>query len=62
MTFEITSSEGLPIRGNIDAPPDPRALVILFLGWKGFKDWVFFQWLEENICDHRIACCCLHFL
>ena len=57
MTFEITSSEGLPIRGNIDAPPDPRALVILIHGWKGFKDWGFFPWLAETLCDQRFAVC-----
>ena len=57
MTFEITSSEGLPIRGNIDAPSDPRALVILIHGWKGFKDWGFFPWLAETLCDQRFAVC-----
>lgn len=54
-SFEITSDERLPIRGNIDAPSDPRALVIVVHGFKGFKDWGFFPWLAENLCAEGLA-------
>lgn len=51
MQFTITSSQNLPIRGDIDAPLSPRALVVLVHGFKGFKDWGFFPWLAECLCD-----------
>ena len=54
-TFTIPSNEGLPIHGTIDAPPDPSALVILIHGFKGFKDWGFFPWLAELLCDREFA-------
>lgn len=57
MNFTITSSEGLPIRGNFDIPKDPRALVVIVHGFKGFKDWAFFPWLAEDLCEHRLAVC-----
>ncbi len=53
--FEITSSEGLPIRGNIDTPSDPRALVVVVHGFKGFKDWGFFPWMAEDLCSEGLA-------
>jgi pimeloyl-ACP methyl ester carboxylesterase len=55
MHFTITSHEGLPIRGNIDAPPDPTALVVVIHGFKGFKEWGFFPWLAEMLCDAGYA-------
>jgi pimeloyl-ACP methyl ester carboxylesterase len=55
MHFTTTSHEGLPIRGDIDAPPDPSALVVVVHGFKGFKDWGFFPWLAEMLCDARFA-------
>jgi len=55
MQFEITSDEGLPIRGNIDAPSHPRALVVVVHGFKGFKDWGFFPWLAEALCTEGLA-------
>ncbi|HEX7192287.1 MAG TPA: alpha/beta fold hydrolase [Thermoanaerobaculia bacterium] len=55
MHFTTTSHEGLPIRGNIDAPPDPSALVVIVHGFKGFKDWGFFPWLAEMLCDSGFA-------
>ena len=57
MEFEIASGEGLPIRGNFDAPPDARALVIVVHGFKGFKDWGFFPWLADSLCRERAAVC-----
>jgi pimeloyl-ACP methyl ester carboxylesterase len=51
MNFQITSTENLPIRGDIAAPSDPRALVVLVHGFKGFKDWGFFPWLSESLCE-----------
>jgi pimeloyl-ACP methyl ester carboxylesterase len=57
MNFEITSSEGLPIRGNLDVPHGARALVVVIHGFKGFKDWAFFPWLSEMLCRHGFAVC-----
>ena len=39
MRFTITSDEGLPIHGNLDAPSNPRALAVIVHGFKGYKDW-----------------------
>ena len=58
MQFEISSDEGLPIRGDLDAPRHPRALAVVIHGFKGFKDWGFFPWLAEHLCArHNIAVC-----
>ena len=57
MTFTIDSSEGLPIRGDLDAPERPRALVIVVHGFKGFKDWGFFPWLGQRLVQHHLAVC-----
>ena len=54
-TFTLASHEGLPIRGEIDAPPDPSALVVIVHGFKGFKDWGFFPWLAEQLCNEGYA-------
>ena len=56
--FEIASREGLPIRGNIDAPASARAMVVVAHGFKGFKDWGFFPWLSQHLCNvHKIVVC-----
>ena len=55
--FTIESSEGLPIRGNFDAPPDPSALIVVVHGFKGFKDWGFFPWLADTLCNRGFAVC-----
>jgi pimeloyl-ACP methyl ester carboxylesterase len=55
--FNIKSEEGLSIRGNFDAPRDPSALVVIVHGFKGFKDWGFFPWLAERLCDRGFAVC-----
>lgn len=57
MQFTIDSAENLPIRGDFHVPEDPRALVILVHGFKGFKDWGFFPWLAERLMTHRLAIC-----
>lgn len=57
MQFTIDSDEGLPIRGEFDVPENPRALVIVVHGFKGFKDWGFFPWLAQHLCRHRFAVC-----
>jgi len=54
-TFTLASHEGLPIHGDIDAPPDPSALVVIVHGFKGFKDWGFFPWLAEQLCHDGCA-------
>jgi len=57
MKFSIKSSERLPIRGNLEVPRGARALAILIHGFKGFKDWGFFPWLAEVLCDEAVAVC-----
>src|SRR5437773_11577735 len=57
MQFTILSDEGLPIRGDLDMPPDARALVVIVHGFKGFKDWGFFPWLADMLCSDRAAVC-----
>ena len=57
MQFTIDSDEGLPIRGNLDAPADARSLVVVVHGFKGFKDWGFFPWLAAHLAARRIAVC-----
>ncbi len=56
-SFTINSREGLPIRGDFDVPRDPRALVVIVHGFKGFKDWGFFPWLSEYFCGQRFVAC-----
>lgn len=57
MHFTIPSDEGLPIRGEFDVPSAPRALVVVVHGFKGFKDWGFFPYLAESLCEaHFVAC------
>lgn len=55
--FLLQSDEGLPIRGDIDAADDPRALVVVVHGFKGFKDWGFFPWTAQRLLQHRLAVC-----
>lgn len=57
MIFNIESEEGLPIRGRISVPDQPRALVIVVHGFKGFMDWGFFPWLAQRFAQHRLAVC-----
>jgi uncharacterized protein len=57
MNFSLTSEEGLAIRGDINAPEHPRALVVVVHGFKGFKDWGFFPWLARHLVQHRFAVC-----
>ena len=57
MRFELTSAEGLPIRGTFDVPTDPRALVVIVHGFKGFMDWGFFPFLAETLCNDGFAVC-----
>jgi dienelactone hydrolase len=55
--FTIPSDEDLPIRGDFDAPANPRALVVVVHGFKGFKDWGFFPWLARQLVRHHFAVC-----
>lgn len=57
MHFTIPSTEGLPIRGDFDVPENPRALVVIVHGFKGFKNWGFFPWLAQRLVGHRLAVC-----
>jgi len=56
-SFTIPSAEGLPIRGDIESADDPRALVVIVHGFKGFKDWGFFPWTAQRLLQHRLAVC-----
>lgn len=55
--FTLDSTEGLPIRGDLEAPERPRALVVIVHGFKGFKDWGFFPWLAQRLVHHGMAVC-----
>lgn len=55
--FDIESSEGLPIRGDLLVPAKARSLVVVAHGFKGFKDWGFFPWLGEQLCSRGSAVC-----
>jgi uncharacterized protein len=55
--FEISSPEGLPIRGIIERPSRARSLALILHGFKGFKEWGFFPWLAERLHQSRIATC-----
>ena len=55
--FAIESEEGLLIRGDIEAADNPRALVVIVHGFKGFKDWGFFPWTAQRMMQHRLAVC-----
>lgn len=55
MHFQIESTEGLLIRGEIASPARPRALAVVVHGFKGFKDWGFFPWLSERLCEAGFA-------
>ena len=57
MQFTIESSEGLPIRGDLESTGGTRALVVMVHGFKGFKDWGFFPWVAETLCDEGFAVC-----
>lgn len=57
VTLEIASDEGLPIRGVIEKPEKPRAVVVVIHGFKGFKDWGFFPWLTEEMARRGFAAC-----
>ncbi len=57
MHFSIPSEESLPIRGAFDSAENPRALVVVVHGFKGFKDWGFFPWLAERLVSHQLAVC-----
>ena len=53
--FEISSRQGLPIRGDVDAPRNARALVVIVHGHEADKDWGFYPWLAEQLCDSGLA-------
>ncbi|MDX1584157.1 MAG: alpha/beta fold hydrolase, partial [Thermoanaerobaculia bacterium] len=55
--FEISSEEGLPIRGVIEIPRKAERAAIVVHGFKGFKDWGFFPWLCERLSESGIAAC-----
>ena len=57
MQFTIESDEGLPIRGDFEAADDPRALVVVVHGFKGFKHWGFFPWTAQRLLQHGLAIC-----
>lgn len=40
---------------HLDAPPRARAVVVIVHGLDGSKDWGFFPWLCEYLCDSGIV-------
>lgn len=55
--FELTSKEGLAIRGVVDLPSDATMLVLMLHGFKGFRNWSFFPWLSETFSKQGLAVC-----
>jgi uncharacterized protein len=53
--FEISSAEGLPIRGVVELPRDPRGVVVIVHGFKGFKEWGFFPWISSRFAEACVA-------
>jgi pimeloyl-ACP methyl ester carboxylesterase len=53
--LEIASAEGLPIRGVLELPSDPRGLVVIVHGFKGFKEWGFFPWISARFAACGVA-------
>ncbi|HEU5162137.1 MAG TPA: alpha/beta fold hydrolase [Thermoanaerobaculia bacterium] len=53
--FEISSAEGLPIRGVAEIPSEPRGVVVIVHGFKGFKEWGFFPWVAARFAAAGIA-------
>ncbi len=51
--FEIANRNGDPIRGDVwsmEAAADNAAIVVCH-GFKGFKDWGFFPFLSQQLCE-----------
>ena len=40
---------------HVDAPPKARAVVVIVHGLNGFKDWGFFPWLSEYLCESGVV-------
>jgi alpha-beta hydrolase superfamily lysophospholipase len=56
--FQITSREGLPLRGTIHlAAGAPKALALLIHGFKGFRQWGFFPWIAEQLAAVGVTSC-----
>lgn len=55
--FTIESTEGLPIRGVVQAPAAAEQLIVLVHGFKGFMEWGFFPWLAEYLVSRGLAVC-----
>jgi pimeloyl-ACP methyl ester carboxylesterase len=53
--FEIQSAEDLPIRGVAEVPPEPRGVVVIVHGFKGFKEWGFFPWVSARLAECDVA-------
>ena len=47
--FEIASTGGRVIRGEVRLPPEPRGSVVLVHGFKGFARFAFFPWLADQL-------------
>jgi alpha-beta hydrolase superfamily lysophospholipase len=50
-SFSLTSDEGLPLRGNVDAPAARAPVVVCVHGFKGFKDWGFWPETAHQLSD-----------
>ena len=45
------------IDSDLEVPRGSRALVIMVHGSNASKDWEFFPWLAEVLCDEGLAVC-----
>ncbi|MGD8319129.1 MAG: alpha/beta fold hydrolase, partial [Gemmatimonadota bacterium] len=56
-TFRREPRKGEVIRGDVHLPDgaEPRAVVVVVHGFKGFKDWGFFPWLARRLVEAGYA-------
>lgn len=63
LAFELTSRQGLPVRGDVrwcDARA-PLPAVVVCHGFKGFKNWGFFPWAGECLAQAGFLSVCFNF-
>ncbi len=60
---ELKSSEGLALRVDLRLPAEgePRGIVVIVHGFKGFKDWGFFPHLGRSLASDGFASACFDF-
>lgn len=51
LPFTLASDENLPLRGDVDPPAARGPVVVCVHGFKGFKDWGFWQETARQLSD-----------